>query len=101
MELLKKNNLPVGCISSLVQKYLVDVYQFKEQNIKIIEDSKLFEQGNIFAVFLELPYDKVFLNKNCKDYSSTRLLTQGFGGLGFVSINRFNPWFSFYDFCSS
>ena len=70
-----------------VKGYLVNTIGFKEQNIKIIKYSKLFEQKNIFAVFLELPYGEIFLNKNCKDYTSTRLLTPGFGGLGFVSIN--------------
>ena len=87
MELLKKNNLPVGCIDLSVKKYLVNVVEFKEQNIKIIKNSKLFEQENIFAVFLEFPYEEIFYNKNCKEYTSTRLLTQGFAGLGFVSIN--------------
>ena len=87
MELLKKNNLPVGCIDLSVKKYLVKALEFKEQNIKIIKNSKLFEQENIFAVFLEFPYEEIFYNKNCKEYTSTRLLTQGFAGLGFVSIN--------------
>ncbi|XP_050290063.1 glutamate receptor 2.9-like [Quercus robur] len=89
MELLKKNNLPVCCINLSVKKYLVNVFEFKEQNIKIIDikHSKLFKQEKIFAVFLEFPYEEIFLNKNCKDYTSTRLHTHGFGGLGFVSIN--------------
>ena len=91
MELLKKNNLPVGCIDLSVKKYLVNALEFKEQNIKIIKNSKLFKQENIFAVFLEFPYEEIFYNKNCKEYTSTRLLTQGFAGLGFVSINWFNP----------
>uniref|UniRef100_A0A7N2LR04 Glutamate receptor n=1 Tax=Quercus lobata TaxID=97700 RepID=A0A7N2LR04_QUELO len=86
MELLKKNNLPVGCTNLSVKKYLVNAFEFKEQNIKIIDikHSKLFKQEKIFAVFLEFPYEEIFLNKNCKDYTSTRLHTHGFGGLGFV-----------------
>ena len=92
MELLKKNNLPVGCVNPLVKKYLVNAIGFEGQNIKV-NDSYLkpfkFEQENIFALFLEPPYDGSFLT-NCKDYTSTRP-TPGFGGIGFVSINWFNP----------
>ena len=91
LELLKKNNLPVGCINLSVRKYLVNAFEFKEQNIKIINVklSKPFKQEKIFAVFLEFPYEEIFLNKNCEEYTSTRLHTHGFGGLAFVSI--FNP----------
>ena len=89
IELLKKNNLPVGCVDPLVKKYLVNAIGFKGQNIKL-NDSYLkpfkFEQENIFALFLEPPHDENFL-KNCKDYTSTRQYTPLFGGMGFVSIN--------------
>lgn len=88
MELLKKNNLPVGCANLSVRKYLVNAFEFKEQNIKMLNRTMLFEQENIFAIFIESPYEEVFFKNNCgKDYTITRLLTHGFGGLGFVSIN--------------
>ncbi|XP_050287176.1 glutamate receptor 2.9-like isoform X2 [Quercus robur] len=85
MELLKKNNLPVGCANLSVRKYLVNAFEFKEQNIKMLNRTMLFEQENIFAIFIESPYEEVFFKNNCgKDYTITRLLTHGFGGLGFV-----------------
>ena len=89
IELLKKNNLPVGCVNPRVQEYLMNAIGFKEENIKRSESYSEpfeFEQENISAVFLETPHDENFL-KNCKDYTSTRQYTSGFGRLGFVSIN--------------
>ena len=93
MELLKKNDLPVGCTNPRVKGYLVNTIGFKEKNVKRNDSYSVpfeFKQENIFALFLEPPHDENFL-KNCKDYTSTRQYTPLFGGMGFVSINWFNP----------
>ncbi|MBA0569618.1 hypothetical protein Golob_003337 [Gossypium lobatum] len=88
IEFLKRNNLKVGCDGdSFVRNYLVDVLQFKSENIKTInsQDSYIgeFEKKHIAAAFLELPYEKVFINNYCKKFSATTP-TYRFGGLGFM-----------------
>ncbi|MFQ6644625.1 hypothetical protein Gotur_019375, partial [Gossypium turneri] len=88
IEFLKRNNLKVGCDrDSFVRNYLVDVLQFKSENIKTInsQDSYIgeFEKKHIAAAFLELPYEKVFINNYCKKFSATTP-TYRFGGLGFM-----------------
>ncbi|KAL5576634.1 hypothetical protein UlMin_018333 [Ulmus minor] len=72
---LRRTNQKVGCDGdSFVRRYLQDVLSFKSENIY---------NKNITAAFLELPYEKVFLNKHCKGYTGTNP-TYRFGGLGFV-----------------
>ncbi|KAK8273815.1 hypothetical protein V6Z12_D10G032000 [Gossypium hirsutum] len=88
IEFLKRNNLKVGCDGdSFVRNYLVDVLQFKSENIKTInsQDNYIgeFEKKHIAAAFLELPYEKVFINNYCKKFSATTP-TYRFGGLGFM-----------------
>jgi ionotropic glutamate receptor len=91
---LMKNNLKVGCDGdSFVRRYLKNVDGFKPDNILNVTSeynyTGEFETKNIYAAFLELPYEKVFLNKYCNGYIGTRPTTR-FGGLGFVSSNSFS-----------
>ena len=88
---LKTNKLKIGCDGdSFVRNYLENVLQFKPENIvnvsSEVQYTGEFKSNNIAAAFLELPYKKVFLNKNCKGYTAT-IRTNRFGGLGFVSTN--------------
>uniref|UniRef100_A0A2N9G5T9 Glutamate receptor n=1 Tax=Fagus sylvatica TaxID=28930 RepID=A0A2N9G5T9_FAGSY len=88
IEWLKNNNLKVGCDSLSIREYLEDVLKFKPQNIVRVRSQEQyheeFESKYIAAAFLELPYEKVFLNKYCKGYTATILNTHKFGGYGFV-----------------
>uniref|UniRef100_A0A2N9GFS4 Glutamate receptor n=1 Tax=Fagus sylvatica TaxID=28930 RepID=A0A2N9GFS4_FAGSY len=88
IEWLKMNNLKIGCDGdSFVRKYLENVIKFKPENIVNVSSEDLypgeFKSNNIYAAFLELPYEKVFINKYCKGYTAT-IRTNRFGGLGFV-----------------
>ena len=88
---LKRTNQKVGCDGdSFVGRYLQDVLGFKKDNIYNISSEPVyleeFRKKNITAAFLELPYEKYFLNKYCKGYTTTAP-TYRFGGLGFVSSN--------------
>ena len=88
IEWLKVHKLNVGCDGdSFVRKYLEDVLDFKKDNIKNISSQYAypneFQKGTISAAFLELPYEKVFMNRYCKNYTASIL--SRFGGLGFVS----------------
>jgi ionotropic glutamate receptor len=90
---LMKNNLKVGYDGdSFVRTYLKNV-GFNPNNILSVTSeynyTREFETNNISAAFLELPYEKVFLNKHCNGYIGTRPTTR-FGGLGFVSSNSFS-----------
>jgi len=91
IEFLKANNLKIGCDGdSFVRNYLENVIKFKPENIVNVSSEDQypgeFRSNNIAAAFLELPYEKVFLNKYCKGYTAT-IRTNRFGGLGFVSSN--------------
>lgn len=103
VEWLKQNNLSVGCdISSFVKNYIINVYDFHPQQIIEVngEDDILnkFKSKNISALFLESPYEKVFMNKYCKDYTAVTAANK-FGGLGFVSCyNSFSN--CNYVFCT-
>uniref|UniRef100_A0A2N9GF25 Glutamate receptor n=1 Tax=Fagus sylvatica TaxID=28930 RepID=A0A2N9GF25_FAGSY len=86
-EWLKKNNLKVGCNNLFVKNYLVNVFEFKQQNIVMVrnrEYQEQFKSNNIAAAVLEIPYKEIFLNKYCNGYTSTILRSEGFGGLSFV-----------------
>ena len=90
MEWLKKKNFKVGYSGdSFVKKYLEDVHQLKPNNfVKVSNEDQYpeeFESNKIDAAFLEIPYEKVFLNKYCKGYTGTILSNHRFGGFGFVS----------------
>ena len=89
VEWLKDNKLNIGCDGdSFVRKYLEKVLGFEKENIKNISSQydypNEFQKGTISAAFLELPYEKEFMNKFCKKYTATNPLSR-FGGLGFVS----------------
>lgn len=90
---LKTNNKNIGCDGdSFVRKYLENVLEFRPDNIHVVpEETDYLEwfKKNITAAFLELPYEKVFINKHCKNYT-TNPATHRFGGLGFVSTNYIN-----------
>ncbi|XP_062160687.1 glutamate receptor 2.9-like [Alnus glutinosa] len=88
IERLQKHNLKVGCDGdSFVQKYMQNVLNFKPKNIvnvsHVDDFPKEFKSNNIAAAFLELPYEKVFLNKYCRGFTGT-IRTDRFGGLGFA-----------------
>ncbi|XP_024024754.1 glutamate receptor 2.7 isoform X1 [Morus notabilis] len=85
---LKRTNQKVGCDGdSFVRRYLEHVLEFKAENIhnvtKEYDYAAQFTNKNIIAAFLELPYERVFLNKYCKEFTTTTP-TYRFGGLGFV-----------------
>nr|POE69762.1 glutamate receptor 2.2 [Quercus suber] len=89
MEWLKKKNFKVGYSGdSFVKKYLEDVHQLKPNNfVKVSKEDQYpveFERNKIDAAFLEIPYEKVFLNKYCKGYTGTILSNHRFGGFGFA-----------------
>ncbi|KAL8090790.1 hypothetical protein AgCh_040019 [Apium graveolens] len=86
IEWLRKKNAPVGCDGdSFVKDYLRDVLNL--HHIKNISNETAypseFDKGNISASFLELPYQKVFLQDYCNKYTTVGP-TYRFGGLGFV-----------------
>ena len=92
IEWIKKNNFKVGYDGdSFVRKYLESVLEIKPNNIVRVRSQEQyheeFESKYIAAAFLELPHEKVFLNKYCKGYTATILNTHKFGGFGFVSTN--------------
>ncbi|KAG5247028.1 glutamate receptor [Salix suchowensis] len=81
-------HLTVGCDNdSFVQNYLKSVLGFEKDHIKIIGHENdyptEFEKKTIAAAFLELPYEKVFLDKYCKRYTGTKG-EHRFGGFGFA-----------------
>ncbi|KAJ1387550.1 Solute-binding protein family 3/N-terminal domain of MltF [Sesbania bispinosa] len=88
IESLKWSNSKVGFSDDpFVRKYLENVLHFKSQNIievsgdyNYIED---FKNKRIAAAFIEIPYEKVFISKNCRGYSAFTP-TNRFGGLGFM-----------------
>ncbi|KAK4259687.1 hypothetical protein QN277_005995 [Acacia crassicarpa] len=77
VEWLKENKLTVGCDNSsqFVRNYLLDVYDFPEEQILSLDGEPdfvaNFKSKRISALFLESPYEKVFLNKYCNQYTAT------------------------------
>ncbi|KAL5772297.1 hypothetical protein ACOSQ2_012221 [Xanthoceras sorbifolium] len=88
IDFLMRNNLNVGCDNdSFVRNYLSSVLKFNPDNVNSFGNDeatylKEFESNHIAALFLERPYEKVFLNKYCKKYTTTT--TYRFGGFGFA-----------------
>ncbi|XP_062013045.1 glutamate receptor 2.7-like isoform X2 [Rosa rugosa] len=86
IEMLRNTNSLVGCDSdSFVGNYLVNVLNFNQETVKLIDSS--YEPAEIrskklSAVFLELPYGQVFMDKN-KGFTLTKA-TYSFGGFSFV-----------------
>ncbi|KAL5712320.1 hypothetical protein ACHQM5_014507 [Ranunculus cassubicifolius] len=88
IDTLRKSNSNIGCDGdSFVQNYLEQVLHFPRKNIINIsseyEYPAAFKNGTIQAAFLELPYERVFLSRNAKNYQEVGLKHR-FGGLGFV-----------------
>uniref|UniRef100_A0A6N2KFA3 Glutamate receptor n=1 Tax=Salix viminalis TaxID=40686 RepID=A0A6N2KFA3_SALVM len=83
---LKNDKLNVGCDNdSFILKYLEDVLGFDNDKIMLfnLENDDKFEKNNIAAAFVELPYGRLYLDRYCKSYTSTRS-TYRFGGFGFA-----------------
>ncbi|XP_059638937.1 glutamate receptor 2.9-like [Cornus florida] len=102
IEWLQRTNVRVGCACygrTFVRNYLEHVYKFKPENIIHIRNQseylRAFENGNISAAFLEVPYAKVFVNQYCNRYEYGSF-TSRFGGFGFVS----SGWNSLHSFHS-
>ncbi|XP_058197506.1 glutamate receptor 2.7-like [Rhododendron vialii] len=94
----------VGCDNyTFMHNYVRDVLNYK--NVSLINDEgeylREFEADNISAAFLEIPYAKVFVNKNCRKFTIIGT-TYRFGGFGFVSTEHAKNFpfcwrfFSFY-----
>ncbi|TKY71790.1 Glutamate receptor 2.7 [Spatholobus suberectus] len=85
---LKRNNIKIGCDGdSFVRSFLEKVEKFKPENIiNVTNEYKYddaFKNNSIAAAFLELPYEKVFINEYCNRYTGSTPRTR-FGGLGFM-----------------
>ncbi|CAH2040758.1 unnamed protein product [Thlaspi arvense] len=88
LDWLKSHDAMIGYDSnSFVNKYLADVLGFKPHNIKSIDVQEQyldeFRSGNISAAFLELPFERAFLQRHCIGYTGI-VLPDRFGGFGFV-----------------
>ncbi|XP_055959688.1 glutamate receptor 2.8-like [Mercurialis annua] len=88
VETLKESRAKVGCDgSSFVVKYLEQALGFDPENIVRMYSGDHYAEalstGEIAAAFLEVPYVKVFLAKNCKGFSTSGP-TFRVGGFGFV-----------------
>ncbi|XP_050208563.1 glutamate receptor 2.5-like isoform X2 [Mercurialis annua] len=88
VETLKASRAKVGCDgNSFVVNYLEQALGFDPENIVKVYSSDHYAQalssGKIAAAFLEVPYVKVFLAKNCIGFSTSGP-TYRVGGFGFV-----------------
>ncbi|KAK7362749.1 hypothetical protein VNO77_04870 [Canavalia gladiata] len=88
IESLKWSNSKIGFSGDpFVRKYLENMLHFKSQNmIKVSREynyTEEFKSKRIAAAFMEIPYQKVFISKNCRGYSAFTP-TNRFGGLGFM-----------------
>ena len=96
IEWLKSSNAPIGCDGdSFVMTYLQEVLKLTNI-IQVTNESAYqehFRNKSITAAVFEIPYEKVFINKYCKGFS-TSTQTYRFGGFGFVS-NNYSYMFSF------
>ncbi|KAL6197223.1 hypothetical protein ACLB2K_032832 [Fragaria x ananassa] len=86
IEMLRRTNSLVGCDKdSFVRNYLENVLGFNRNAVVVIKSScepEEIRQKNLSAVFLELPYAQVFMDKH-KGYTLTQP-TYNFGGFSFV-----------------
>lgn len=97
VETLKKGNGTVGCNgNSFIVRYLIDVLEFRPENIKRISSisdyPKAFESGEIQAAFFVAPHAKVFLACYCKGYMKAGPIYKP-SGFAFV---RNSPSFVFF-----
>ncbi|CAN1810541.1 Glutamate receptor 2.7 [Linum perenne] len=86
---LKKNNLKIGYDGDpFVKDYLQNVLNFKVENIKKVDTEykyeREFDANNISAAFLEIPYQKEFINHYCRRFTAMAQPFNRFGGFGFV-----------------
>ena len=100
IEWLRSTNAKIGCDNdSFVMNYLQNVLQFNSTNIITVttesDYEEHFKEKSIAAAFFELPYEKIFINKYCKGFT-TSTQTYRFGGFGFVSSNYSFLSFSFH-----
>ncbi|KAK1382200.1 Glutamate receptor [Heracleum sosnowskyi] len=86
LQWLRNKNATVGCDGgSFVTDYLTNV--LKLENIKHIENQydyiSEFDKGGINASFIELPYQRFFLEDNCNHFTTVGP-TYRFGGFAFA-----------------
>lgn len=91
IDTLKKSSAKVGCdADSFVVAYLRNVLYIQDENIVRIrneeEDAAALINGSIAAAFLEIPYIKAFLAKNCNGFTTSGPIYK-VGGFGFVSFH--------------
>ncbi|KAF5208117.1 Glutamate receptor, partial [Thalictrum thalictroides] len=89
IETLRRSNKKVGCDGdSFVKKYIEEVLRFHPNNIISVKSEydypEFFNNGTIEAAFLELPYERVFLNRNGRAGYIDSGVKHRFGGLGFA-----------------
>ncbi|XP_052290828.1 glutamate receptor 3.3-like [Citrus sinensis] len=99
VETLKRNGEKVGCDgNSFVLQYLVTVLHFDPKNIEPIFSENRYRQaltsGEIAAAFLEAPYVKLFLAKNCKNFTTGPTYSVGGFGFAFPKDSPYLPDFS-------
>ncbi|XP_075664762.1 glutamate receptor 3.5-like [Castanea sativa] len=88
IEWLRSSNAKIGCDGdSFVMTYLQEVLKFNLKNIIKVKTESDYEEHfrnkSIAAAFFELPYEKVFIDKYRKGFT-TSTQTYRFGGFGFV-----------------
>ncbi|GAB4827036.1 hypothetical protein Ancab_033916 [Ancistrocladus abbreviatus] len=89
LDQVKENDMIVGCDGdSFVRDYLINVLRIQPENIHNVSKEyyypDFFDNGTIAAAFLELPYERVFLNRYCKSFTNTKKIFTSFEGLGFA-----------------
>jgi hypothetical protein len=86
-ELLNSNAMVGYCTGTYVERYLVEVLKFKNQNMQHFQSAesyaKAFEDKKISAAFLGTPSAKIFLAKYCNSFIQIGP-TYKIGGFGFV-----------------
>ncbi|KAK4852632.1 hypothetical protein QYF36_025667 [Acer negundo] len=83
-----RSNAKVGyCRGSYLARYLVDVLDFKDNNIINFSSANNYAEAlrtrEIEAIFLDVPIAKLFVAKYCKEFIVARP-TYKTGGFGFV-----------------
>ncbi|KAK0599691.1 hypothetical protein LWI29_007704 [Acer saccharum] len=89
IETLQRSNAKVGyCRGSYLARYLVDVLDFKDNNIRNFSSANNYAEAlrtrEIEAIFLDVPIAKLFVAKYCKEFIVAGP-TYKTGGFGFVS----------------
>ncbi|KAK0600626.1 hypothetical protein LWI29_016882 [Acer saccharum] len=86
IETLQRSNAKVGyCRGSYLKRYLVDVLDFKDNNIRNFSSANNYAEAlrtrEIEAIFLDVPIAKLFVAKYCKEFivAGPTYKTGGFG----------------------